>query len=177
MRRQVLDERHERRVLEMNAKNQMTLVGQSGWADQMRGNIPAAFVGSIARREWDSSTDAKYPWIQRGRRHAPLRSEQRTRIYVQWELCGLTVNPIRHGVLSSESATHINGRTLTTATMDAPHLSLEVALKDSIASGTFIDTKFYIFSRREASGRVCSPRALYCNSSVLDTVPSISTRG
>ncbi|KAF9642810.1 hypothetical protein BDM02DRAFT_3273313 [Thelephora ganbajun] len=54
--------------------------------------------------------------------------------------------------------------------MDPPHFLLD-ALNDSIVSGTFIDTKFYVFSRRETSGRVGSPRALYCNSRVLNTVP------
>ncbi|KAF9650002.1 hypothetical protein BDM02DRAFT_3112802 [Thelephora ganbajun] len=57
--------------------------------------------------------------------------------------------------------------------MNPPHFLLE-ALNDSIISGTFIDTKFYLFSRREASGRVGSPRALYCNSCVLNTVPYFS---
>jgi hypothetical protein len=56
-----------------------------------------------------------------------------------------------------------------------PHFLLD-ALTESIISGTFIDTKFYIFSRRDASGRVGSPRSLYCNSRVLNTVPYFSTR-
>ena len=50
------------------------------------------------------------------------------------------------------------------------------ALDESITSGTFIDTKFYVFSRRGASGRVDSPRPLYCNSHVLSTVPYFSAR-
>ena len=58
--------------------------------------------------------------------------------------------------------------------MDPPHFLLD-ALKASIASGTFIDTKFYVFSRLDASGRVGSPRPLYCNSRVLKTVPYFST--
>ena len=58
--------------------------------------------------------------------------------------------------------------------MDPPHFLLD-ALKESVTSGTFVDTKFYVFSRREASGRVGLPRALYCNSRVLDTVPYFST--
>ncbi|KAF9779863.1 hypothetical protein BJ322DRAFT_346975 [Thelephora terrestris] len=50
------------------------------------------------------------------------------------------------------------------------------ALSDSISSGIFIDTKFYVFSRREPTyGRVSSPRALYCNSRILDKVPYFST--
>ena len=60
--------------------------------------------------------------------------------------------------------------------MDTPPHSVLDALKDSITSGTFIDTKFYVFSRREASGRVSFPRPLYCNSRVLDTVPYFSAR-
>ena len=63
----------------------------------------------------------------------------------------------------------------TTANMDPPHFLLD-ALKDSITSGTFIDTKFYVFSRRDASGHVGSPRPLYCNAHVLDKVSYFSTR-
>ena len=58
--------------------------------------------------------------------------------------------------------------------MDPPHLLLDV-LSDSVTSGAFIDIKFYVFSRREASGRVGSPRALYCNNRILNTVPYFST--
>ena len=60
--------------------------------------------------------------------------------------------------------------------MEPPQFLLD-ALTDSIGSGTFIDTKFYVFSRRQATGRVGSPRALYCNSRILDTVPYFSTCG
>ena len=42
--------------------------------------------------------------------------------------------------------------------MDPPHFFLD-ALHDSISSGAFIDTKFYAFFRREASGRVSSLQA------------------
>ena len=58
--------------------------------------------------------------------------------------------------------------------MDLPRILLD-ALNDSVTSGTFVDTKFYVFSRKEASGRVGSPRALYCNSRVLNTVPYFSS--
>ena len=61
--------------------------------------------------------------------------------------------------------------------MDSPPHFLLDALGDSVTSGTFIDTKFYVFSRREVSGRVGLPKALYCNSRVLNTVPYFSTRG
>jgi hypothetical protein len=60
--------------------------------------------------------------------------------------------------------------------MDPPQFLLD-ALSDSITSGTFVDAKFYVFSRREASGSVGSPRALYCNSRVLNTVPYFSSCG
>jgi len=60
--------------------------------------------------------------------------------------------------------------------MDPPQFLLD-ALTDSITSGTFIDTKLYVFSHRERSGRVSSPRALYCNSCVLNTVPYLSACG
>jgi len=54
--------------------------------------------------------------------------------------------------------------------------SLQAALNDSIASGRFIDTKFYVFSRRDKSGRVGTPKALFANSRVLTTVPYFETR-
>jgi len=60
--------------------------------------------------------------------------------------------------------------------MDPPQFLLE-ALADSITSGTFVDTKIYVFSRRERSGRVGSPRALYCNNRALNTVPYLSACG
>ena len=59
----------------------------------------------------------------------------------------------------------------------APPQFLLDALTDSVSSGTFIDTKFFAFSRREVPGRVGSPRALYCNSRILNTVSHFSTGG
>ena len=59
--------------------------------------------------------------------------------------------------------------------MNLPNFLLD-PLEESVTSGTFIDTKFYTFSRRDASGRVGSPRPLYCNSHVLNTVPYFSAR-
>ena len=53
---------------------------------------------------------------------------------------------------------------------------LHAALNDSITSGRFIDTKFYVFSRRDKSGRVGTPKALFANSRVLRTVPYFETR-
>ena len=55
-----------------------------------------------------------------------------------------------------------------------PHFLLD-PLEESISSGIFINTKFYVFSRRDPSGRVGSPRPLYCNSHILNTVPHFST--
>ena len=61
-----------------------------------------------------------------------------------------------------------------TTGMEPPRFLLD-ALNDSISSGTFIDTKFYVFSRREPSGRVSSPRALFCNAQILDAIPYFSS--
>lgn len=49
--------------------------------------------------------------------------------------------------------------------------ALKEALNDAITSGKFIDTKIVLFSRRDSSGRVCKPKALYANSHVLKSVP------
>jgi hypothetical protein len=50
-----------------------------------------------------------------------------------------------------------------------PSKALEIALSESMNAGNFIDTKFYVFSRRASAelGRVDTPRALYANSRVL----------
>jgi len=50
-------------------------------------------------------------------------------------------------------------------------IALKEALNDAISSGKFIDTKIVLFSRRDGSGRVCKPKALYANSHVLKSVP------
>ena len=50
-------------------------------------------------------------------------------------------------------------------------LPLRKALNDSITSGKFADTKVILFSRRDLSGIVCEPKALYASSHVLKTVP------
>ena len=50
-------------------------------------------------------------------------------------------------------------------------LPLREALNDSISSGRLVDTKIILFSRRDYSGAICKPRALYANSHVLKTVP------
>jgi len=49
--------------------------------------------------------------------------------------------------------------------------ALEEALHDAISSGRFIDTKIVLFSRRDSTGRICKPKALYANSHVLESVP------
>ncbi|KAF9779444.1 hypothetical protein BJ322DRAFT_1167329 [Thelephora terrestris] len=54
--------------------------------------------------------------------------------------------------------------------MFPPH-PLRSALTDAVVSGVFIDTKFYLFSRRSSSGKVCRPRPLYANSLSLKSVP------
>ena len=48
---------------------------------------------------------------------------------------------------------------------------LKEALNDAISSGKFVDTKIILFSRRDSSGRICKPKALYANSHVLKSVP------
>ena len=59
----------------------------------------------------------------------------------------------------------------------APYtLPLREALNDSVSSGRFADTKITLFSRRDSSGTVCKPRALYASSHVLRTVPYFNDR-
>ena len=53
----------------------------------------------------------------------------------------------------------------------ATTIALREALNLGISSGNFIDTKIILYSRRDSSGRVCRPRALYANSHVLKKVP------
>ena len=105
--------------------------------------------------------------------YTPLRGEERSQIHLLRKR-----GPARtEGAIRSRGArVGIYRYSWTIARMD-PSRSLLDALNDSITSGTFVDTKFYVFSRREASGRVGSPLALYCNSRVLDTVPYFSSCG
>jgi hypothetical protein len=44
---------------------------------------------------------------------------------------------------------------------------MQVALKRSLAQGSFVDTKFYAFSRRRTTGVVDEPRPIYANSAIL----------
>ena len=53
--------------------------------------------------------------------------------------------------------------------MFPPH-SLHCALSDSVSSGVFIDTKFYLFSGRKSSGEVFRSRPLFANSKTLKSV-------
>ena len=53
----------------------------------------------------------------------------------------------------------------------ATTIALREALNLGISSGNFIDTKIILYSRRDSSGCVCRPRALYANSHVLKKVP------
>jgi len=58
----------------------------------------------------------------------------------------------------------------------AATVALCEALNRGISSGNLIDTKIVLYSRRDTSGRVCRPRALYANSHVLKTVPYFNDR-
>ena len=46
-------------------------------------------------------------------------------------------------------------------------LITQAAVKQSLVEGAFVDTKFYVFSRRRSSGVVDKPMALYTNSAIL----------
>ena len=60
--------------------------------------------------------------------------------------------------------------------MDIP-IPLQEALRDSITSGKFIDTKFWVFSKRSSkSGRVGEPKALFVNEHVVRSVPRLGAR-
>lgn len=54
--------------------------------------------------------------------------------------------------------------------------ALREALNESISSGHFVDTKIILFSRRDPSGTIRKPRALYASSRVLKTVPHFNDR-
>ena len=43
----------------------------------------------------------------------------------------------------------------------------QAAVKLSFTAGAFIDTKFYAYSRRTASGGVDTPKPLFANSAIL----------
>ena len=50
------------------------------------------------------------------------------------------------------------------------------ALNKGIISGTFVDTKVILFSRRDSSGRVFGAKPLYASSHVLKSVPYFNDR-
>ena len=50
------------------------------------------------------------------------------------------------------------------------------ALNKGIVSGTLVDTKIILFSRRNSCGRVYGPKVLYASSHVLRTVPYFNDR-
>ena len=58
----------------------------------------------------------------------------------------------------------------------AATLPFREALNEGIVSGTFVDTKIILFSRRDSSGRVHEPKALYASSHVLKSVPYFNDR-
>lgn len=54
------------------------------------------------------------------------------------------------------------------ADVDKQPVSLmKIAAKKSLDTGIYVDTKFYLFSKRKRSGIVCAPRAVYSNSWLL----------
>ena len=58
----------------------------------------------------------------------------------------------------------------------AATLPFREALNKGIVSGTFVDTKIILFSRRDPSGRVYGPKTLYASSHVLKSVPYFNDR-
>ena len=53
-------------------------------------------------------------------------------------------------------------------------IPLQEALKDSITSGSFVDTKFWLFSKRTSNpGRIGGPKALFVNERVAKRVPRL----
>jgi len=50
-------------------------------------------------------------------------------------------------------------------------LPFREALNKGIVSGTLVDTKIVLFTRKDSSGRVSGPKALYASSHVLKSVP------
>lgn len=52
---------------------------------------------------------------------------------------------------------------------EGPHALMKHACMTLLRTGTYIDTKFYVYSRRKESGLVFAPQAVYANGSVLRT--------
>ena len=62
-----------------------------------------------------------------------------------------------------------------TWTMTIP-LRLQESLRDSITSGTFVDTKFWLFSKRGSKSQpIGEPKALFVNAHVVKRVPRLSS--
>ena len=56
-------------------------------------------------------------------------------------------------------------------------IALQEALRDSITSGSFVDTKFWLFSKRTSNpGRIGGPKALFVNERVAKRVPRLGAR-
>ena len=72
-----------------------------------------------------------------------------------------------------------NSRTVDVAApvMATIPIPLQEALRDSITSGSFVDTKFWLFSKRRSnSGRVGGPKALFVNERVARRVSRLGAR-
>ena len=48
-----------------------------------------------------------------------------------------------------------------------PEQRFRAILNNSLSNGAFYDTKFYVFSRRNPSGRVDRPLSIFANSAIL----------
>ena len=56
-------------------------------------------------------------------------------------------------------------------------IALQEALRDSITSGSFVDTKFWLFSKRTSNPRrIEGPKALFVNERVAKRVPRLGAR-
>lgn len=54
---------------------------------------------------------------------------------------------------------------------------LQAALEDSISSGKFIDTKFWVFDHlNRETGQPERPKTLFANSAVVKSVPHLDAR-
>ena len=72
-----------------------------------------------------------------------------------------------------ENSPIANAATLTMTIL----LPLQEALRDSITSGTFVDTKFWLFSKRASKpGRIGEPKQLFVNGHVAKRVPRLASR-
>jgi len=71
-----------------------------------------------------------------------------------------------------------NSRVVDVATLSMTiPFPLREALRDSITSGTFVDTKFWLFSKRASKpGRVGEPKPLFVNGHVAKRVPRLASR-